>query len=505
MKKLTASLILASMLVSLAACGGETPDVTPDATTDNPGTTAEPSVETNYTRENTPDSLPELDFKNATVRIAYRGDETVKLVEYEGSETGDVVSDAVYNRNRAVEERLNVKLEFISGDPAVDPYMGSVRTSILAGEDLYDIVGAVQWHAAPQSIEGLYKNLIDAPYIDYSKPWWSNDYMDTLQVSPENRYLLSGDISVWQLRSMSCVYFNKRLYEDSFGDPDDLYTTVMDGKWTYELLSKYVKDVWQDLDGDGKTSAGDILGIGSTPISQTDHFVYTAGLKFIERDKDGYPTLIKDQSRNVRVTEAIYDLYYETPGTLIYPAPSAMENELVKHFNDGNMLFYPNRFYSTEKFREMKDAYGIIPFPKLDETQEKYYALVHDSTTLYCVPVTVSDLDLPCAVLEAMCAENYRTVTPAYYEVALKVKYTRDDISSQIIDMIHENVRTDFAYVNNNSFTTQIKIGSIERSLMGMDSRTPSKDFMSLYDSIKDAAAKDLQNIIEKAKANVNN
>lgn len=48
--------------------------------------------------------------------------------------------------------------------------------------------------------------------------------------------------------------------------------------------------------------------------------------------------------------------------------------------------------------------------------------------------------------------DGYNTVTPLYYEQALKLKYTRgDDIDSQskIIDMIVEGARTDFTYINN--------------------------------------------------------
>ncbi len=405
MKKFTTLAILTAMLLSLFACGGE--NVTdPDEITSGGESTTPGVPDKAYTRETTPDSLPELDFGGASIRIAYRGDETTRLIETEGADTGDVVSDAVYRRNVKVEEKLKVKLEFIPGDENYDKFMNSLRTTIMAGDDSYDIVDAIQWHVTPQAVEGLYRNLADAPYLDYSKPWWSNDYMNELQVSENARYLLSGDISVWQLRHMSCMYFNKRLYENSFGDPDELYNTVLDGKWTHELLAKYVKEVWQDLDGDGKASEGDILGIGSTPISQTDHFVYTAGITFTERGKDGYPTLVKNQERNVKITETLYDLYYETPGTIIYKKAEAMDGEILKLFTDGKTLFYPNRFYSTEKFRDMQDPYGMIPFPKLDESQEEYYALVHDSTTLFCIPVTVGELEMPCAVLEAMCAEK---------------------------------------------------------------------------------------------------
>lgn len=42
-----------------------------------------------------------------------------------------------------------------------------------------------------------------------------------------------------------------------------------------------------------------------------------------------------------------------------------------------------------------------------------------------------------CAVLEAMAAKQQTTVLPTFYEVALKTKYSRDDLSSQVIDLVY--------------------------------------------------------------------
>ena len=47
------------------------------------------------------------------------------------------------------------------------------------------------------------------------------------------------------------------------------------------------------------------------------------------------------------------------------------------------------------------------------------------------------------AVLEAMASESYRTVTPAYYEVALKNKYAKDPASWDMLDIVTENLYID--------------------------------------------------------------
>mgnify|MGYP004546471317 CR=1 FL=1 len=105
MKKNLFALCLAILLL-LSSCGG-TPSDAPETT---PGGTASES-ETEKPR----DSLPsDLDFGGRTVTLFV--DRDMSIVEYFSDETGDVVDDAVYKRNLAVQERLGVKFDFIESD-----------------------------------------------------------------------------------------------------------------------------------------------------------------------------------------------------------------------------------------------------------------------------------------------------------------------------------------------------------------------------------------------------
>ena len=90
---------------------------------------------------------------------------------------------------------------------------------------------------------------------------------------------------------------------------------------------------------------------------------------------------------------------------------------------------------------------------------------------------------------KAIAAENYRKVTPAYYEISLKTKYVRDDISGQIIDLIHDSSITDFAYVNNNSLG---KVGHTMRSLMSAKNR----NFTSVWKANERVVRKYLETLV---------
>ena len=92
----------------------------------------------------------------------------------------------------------------------------------------------------------------------------------------------------------------------------------------------------------------------------------------------------------------------------------------------------------------MDAEYGIIPIPKFDEKQDKYYSLAHDLFTVYGIvnsAATDNMVDSLGAVLEAMAIESKKVVTPAYYEVALKGKYTKDQESWEMLDMIVNNLK----------------------------------------------------------------
>ena len=94
----------------------------------------------------------------------------------------------------------------------------------------------------------------------------------------------------------------------------------------------------------------------------------------------------------------------------------------------------------------MKDDFGIIPCPKYDETVEGYPSLVDAKCNLFVVPVSVSDADRVSAVLEALAYYGWKDVLPAYYDVALSVKFARDDDSVKMLDIIRDNRSFDIGY-----------------------------------------------------------
>jgi len=99
-------------------------------------------------------------------------------------------------------------------------------------------------------------------------------------------------------------------------------------------------------------------------------------------------------------------------------------------------------------FTDLDFTYGMLPFPKYDEAQERYLTVPEYDFSVYGVPVTLpmEDYEFVGIVMEAMCAESWKTVTPAYYDEALKGRYSADPTTAEMIDLIMDGRVFDWGY-----------------------------------------------------------
>ncbi len=467
-KKRTTCLLLAALMLSfpLTACGDSKTVTETTPTETAPVTETETEGETD--RSQVKDNLPaDLDFAGLSMPIMYRGFAADTIEVYAEELTGEPVSDAVYNRNTSVAERLNVAFEYVPmGTGTADAFPADAKASIIAGSDDFSIVSWNQFSSVALCLENLVMDLKDAPYLDLEMPWWNKEYMDILQIGDKKRFFLMGDIALNSLRVTAATFFNQKLFNDVFGDYNDLYQLVLEGGWTVEQLKTMGEMGYQDTNGDGQMNYGDIFGIDTTTVSHCDYFAYCAGFQVSARDQDGMPYLTLQDEKNYTIIDKLNDLYWNSGNGLFIEkdAGGAFNGTLyVEHFSSDTILFMPHWFKICESLRDMESGYGLVPYPKLDESQESYISLVHDTASLYYLPQTCGHMEEACAVLEALCAETYRTVMPAYYEVALKRQYARDDISANMIDLIHDTSMTDFGYVYNDSIGS---VGTIMRGVL---------------------------------------
>lgn len=442
-KKVGLMLLVLCLLLAQTGCE--------QGTTETDDTTAQESAATD-TAETVPetrDSLPQdLDFGGETV-VVY-GPTELLVPEYEAEMTGDVVSDALHNRNESVRERLNIDLQFqLSPGLWADEstWKGGVRSAILAGDSAYDIVSGYSIFIVDLTVEKLFTDLSHSTYLDFDQPWWSDTLLDNLMVD-DRLYFVTGEISNNLVGTMFGIFFNDTLAADyAVGD---LYSLVDEGKWTLDTLFGMTEGVYNDLNGNGKRDEADFYGLYADNTS-FDNLYYAAGMSVIAPDDNGDMVISPDFSgeKMVSLLEKLCSAFHEEEGC-------AYGTEENKHattaFMEERSLFLMSGVsVAPNSLRDVEFTYGVLPAPKWDEAQADYRSTISYVAALYAIPKDAKDPDLSSAVLEALASESHYTVTPAFYETAMKVKYSADNDSARMYDIMLSSVSYDFGRVYSRS------------------------------------------------------
>ncbi len=449
----TLSMLLASlMLLSCVSCsdgkGGNdetTPSVSNEGSTggSDSETTPETESETEF-----PDKLPEdLNFDGLSVRfLASYTSKSIALTDED--DESDLVNEAVWKRNMKIEERIGTKVELATGKTTgYGEFNGVVMKSVQSGGDDYDVLVGHQRFNINLAADGVMKNLNNVEYLDFDNGAWSKDYIENIGYNG-NHYWASGDISIEYIKFIYSMFVNSTLWNTHYADTS-IYDIVKDGKWTLDVLNQYADGAYIDENGDGLADDGDSYGV----IMQKGHVLngmfFAADVKYTDYDESGKPTIVLNNEHTVDVFNKLHALFYSTSyGRML--ENSAFDTLSIDMFQSRRLLFCPMtfEFAENEKIREMEDNFFIIPLPKYDENQKNYRSTQYDGVPIYGIPITVNadHLDAIGATLEAMCSMSKVTVIPAYYDKALKNKYSRDSETADMIDIVHDSVTSDFSF-----------------------------------------------------------
>ena len=440
-KRFVSIILLLSLILSTAACGSEGGSSETTTATENVTETTAPKEDEN-SRESISDGLPEKNYNGATFTIATETGNEWMVIQEES--TGDVVDDAVYKRNLAVEDRFGVKFEVIS-DGHVE-ISQKVNNMVQSGDDSIDLCMTHVVQSGMMAMKDVYMNWYDVPNVDFEKPWWADSTVDDLTVN-DVCLLAVGDYALSALANTYCMFYNKKLAEDY--KIADLYPIVNEGKWTIDKVAELTKDIYTDYNSNGKIDGADQFGFVTTARSSLNAFLWSFGGHVLEKDKDGKVELVYHSDRTSDMVAKLCSILYDNDGIYINSKePEYSSFFAIDTFNDGRAVFITGSIgNAVQYFRDMKDDFGILPYPKWDEAQENYYTMVDGSHDILAVPASIGDVERVGIITEALCAESYKKLVPAYYEVALKTKYTRDDESIAMIDMIAASRVFDLGYV----------------------------------------------------------
>lgn len=480
MKHYTALLLI---IYTLSVCSCQQEQAIEDVT----GSISDASASSEAAASN---RLPELDFDGKEFRIMTFDPATLTWARAEldiAEQTGDIMDDAIYDRNRAVEERLNIEIVQLTR-PYGDNDLAKMRQWIMSGDDLFEVGMEFVNNSRTLAMEGLLVDYGDLKYVDLSREWWCQDLNRSTSLAGKH-YLVYGDYSISTHDNTSVLIFNKELYNDLAFD-ESLYDIVERGEWTYDEMNEKLSAAVADLNGDSVMDESDRYGYVSEAKEVLPSFWVAAGETTIDKDASDIPCFQLDQDvRFADVIDGIFDLMLN--GNHWYNITN-VDNGLVSDiFINNQALLSHATLFAVEKLRDMDSDFGIIPYPKYDTEQTEYYSRVGGGQ-FGVIPLTNSDLDFTGAVMEALSSESRMSVIPAYYNIALTSKYSRDDESAGMLDIIFQNRVYDLG----DTFWVTLLRDGIFRKMMTNGDRNLASAIQSVKSQVEASIAETIEGIL---------
>ena len=366
-------------------------------------------------------------------------------------ETGDVMSDAYYFRQREIEETFELTWHNAftegNGDPEFNATVEMVKQDVLAGVGAYDAAYGIDMHCQLLLINDALYDVSVFEKLDFDREWWPDGFEEDYSIAGA-MYFLSGPIVSSFFQDGSSVVFNKQVAED-YGI-DGLYDLVKSGEWTFDKMFEIASAVPENKSGSGVYRYGNPGGI-TTLVAH--------GMSLVKFDENGTPyyeeTLSKELSDIADRFSKIYSDDTQTVNLKGY-VTDRWEKLEEKYgyedrddmFADGRMLFMFTPTDDAADLRRLDVKFGILPVPKGSADQEDYvsYAFPESVCNVF-IPKSIKNPAKTDVILEAMAALGYKYFKQVYYDNMLKSRTVYDYESKDMIDIIFRTKKYDLVSI----------------------------------------------------------
>ena len=468
MKTKTLSLLLAVIMLSaaLASCSG-----TSDAERESASSGAVSTDPEILEIDGYVDGLAaQSNFNGATFTYVGEGGENAEHEE----ETGNIENDALYQRQRELEEKFGItwqskKVNGYSDEGTVN-VAAFVKEAVMSGLKDYDLVyGNPITVGAVLFVENCLVDVSEFGTIDLDNEWWNPSLRDKYSFAGK-LYFLTGSIVTSYFNDPSCLLFNKEVAEDfNIKEPYDL---VKSGEWTFDRMFEVASAIPINTNGNGVYRYGKPNGLA---------ILFANGASITYFDDDGIPYIptslpvelsdIADKFSAVMGdnSQCAHEKNLNNMGGTqeSFPEKYGYKSE-AEMFVDQRILFLFATTGYASRLREKETEFGILPVPMKDTSQGRYYSYGDNWNSCFVyVPRCARDIEMTDVITEAMAALGHKYIKPAYYDKILKGRSTYDAASREMIDIVFESKVYDMAdmYGDGNINTPGLFISSIKYAI----------------------------------------
>ena len=401
-------------------------------------------------------------------------------------EIGEVFNDALFRRNMMAEEKYNITIT----ERVSDNLESDIRRFVSAGDSSIDALTPRLRAVSGLSTSGSIVEFGQLTHIDLNKPWWDSHSAEALSVTGK-LFAVCSDITVMDNDSTSALVFNKQLLAEY--NLDDPYQMVRSGVWTLDKLQELTKTVSADLNGDGVMDDLDRYGLLYQRDTMTS-FLTGAGEFVAAKDSGDVPVMTLNNPKALEVLDYLYDFLYDDNycfHVMKFFDPKGIDFTagMTAMFENNQALFMWIRMADVQNLRAMDTDFGILPIPKWNDSQDDYLHNVNPHVgTVTAVPRSAGNIEAASAVLDTLAGFSRYILIPAYYDVQLTTQLTRDEESTDMLDIIFSNRRYDIGDIYD--------FGGLGNEVIYM-SMTAARDIVSRFDRMEPRAVTAIERLVE--------
>ena len=340
-----ASLMLLSVFAACTPTESETETETEtEATTGTETDTGAGETETEDPNQYMIDALDDLgtiNYGGKTLGILCNGEHEAEvkglneMVDAEGG-TAQVINDAVYARNQALEQLCNLTVSPI----IVDDLDEKVRVEAMSPSRDFQFIDSTLDRAATNYATNAFLADWVSLGIDLDQPWWDAGTADFLLEG--SVYFMCGSVNYVDDLLTYVIIFNKDMhkqYESTIANP---YQSVRNNEWTLDYFYEIIQGVSRDSSAPQGFDELDTYGF-VTNWEYGNTIFLGSGLRYIINDETvDRPTLyLSDASRTekaLNVLDMACKIVHENNAT--YMSPAGQEALGVTAFQESRALFF---------------------------------------------------------------------------------------------------------------------------------------------------------------------
>ena len=362
----------------------------------------------------------------------------------ESMSDGETILNDLYLRNQMIAEELDAVLDVTYRDASSGENGDALFNEALEGTTSYEAICSYSLYPPKLALEGVLVDLYSLEYPDTRMEWYPSDLCNW---EVRNRlFFLVDNSAVQNILANFVVYANRTMIEDK--GLENIEQIVIDGNWTLDVLKTYSRN-WEAeaQNNDTKVEADRVYGFTLANRTCMEAFYHGAGFRVYSHDENGDPQWEFLNPSEIEKTSSMLDKLMDIMNSSEF---GAGPNKGFGNYNTPlelkNSAFHLS---CLDQYNLMGEdgTYVVIPAPKLNEEQDRYYSSTNSCLDMWCVPKKATDSEIGGMIIEASAYNDYEEIAPKFWDMDFKYRYSSSENGVKIFDLIRSSYVVEFGRV----------------------------------------------------------